>query len=75
MNQPSTKCLNPDCNEQAYVRGLCGRCYAAALYIVRTKQTTWEELEKNNKVLKRKLQKAGKIKGWLMDKSKQELRP
>lgn len=47
----NTKCLTPGCEKvlEEYglgrtVRGLCRRCYSAALRLVHKKITTWEEL-------------------------------
>jgi hypothetical protein len=40
-------CVTSNCNAAAIVgRGLCGKCYLTARYLIRTKQTTWDELEK-----------------------------
>lgn len=45
------KCLNPSCTQPARTRGLCRDCYAAALYQVLSKRTTWRKLEKAGKSL------------------------
>lgn len=45
------KCLVPECKNIAVTRGLCNSCYSYARKLVSRKQATWEQLEKNGKIL------------------------
>ena len=44
-------CLFPGCEEATKTRGLCSLHYTYAYRLIKRKQTTWEQLEKEKKVL------------------------
>ncbi len=60
-----TKCLNPKCENKSEVRGLCRSHYVYASLLVRTGNSTWEELEKHGKCLKSYHNRAKYT--WLLD--------
>lgn len=63
------KCLNPKCERMEAVRGLCGSCYTTAAKLVKAKEITWEELEKNGRCLPRKKHFSGETPtNWLLSK-------
>lgn len=40
------QCCVAGCSADAVTRGLCSKCYSSATALVKSKKTTWEELEK-----------------------------
>lgn len=62
------KCLNPTCKKKRRCRGLCTNCYASAWKAVRSKRSTWPQLEKAGKVLPASKFRGGKIMAWLFEK-------
>jgi hypothetical protein len=63
------KCLNPNCENKARVRGLCMNCYGSALNLIKHRLTSWSALEKANKSKPaRPVRKSEKVKGWLLGK-------
>lgn len=49
LNSEPDRCLNPECDGLAYVRGLCRNCYGTARRLVVAGSVTWGELEKRGK--------------------------
>jgi hypothetical protein len=47
----NTQCLFPGCEEPRQTRGLCSLHYTYAYRLINRKETTWEQLEKEKKVL------------------------
>lgn len=59
---PVDPCMTPGCGRirgdgpnMRGGRGVCKRCYLAYAYLVRTGQTTWDELERKGLVLAKSL--------------------
>lgn len=44
MDNNQAACLNPKCDGEAKLRGLCPACYSVAVYHIKRKDTTWAEL-------------------------------
>jgi len=65
-------CLLPSCKEPPHCRGLCKKHYQSAQRFCATGKTTWEQLEKQNKVLPKKKESAGQrnteASKWLLGK-------
>lgn len=59
------RCMMPGCLENASCRGLCMKCYSMANRLVQQGRTTWEQLEKNGKILPKHSQNA-KV-NWLLE--------
>ena len=69
-NLQTSKCLRPDCERSATVRGLCNPCYGAATRAVKLKQTTWKHLESAGKVKPAQEGRGpGKVSCWFSDTS------
>ena len=45
------KCINPHCDRTARTRGLCNACHAEACRLCAAGKTTFEELERNGRLL------------------------
>jgi hypothetical protein len=61
----ATKCLNPKCQSNAKVRGLCPACYVRANEVIKKGLTTWKKLEATKRVLPSQRQKTATVK-WLL---------
>lgn len=61
------KCLNPECESLASVRGLCARCYNTARHLVFKRRRTWDVLIKQNKILPSRPVKRHRSEAWLLD--------
>lgn len=70
------KCLNPNCERQATVRGICPVCYGRACELVRNGLITWEKLEETGRTLKRKRggRGLGSTKQWLLGEQAQVIK-
>jgi len=53
MNE-NEECLYPGCRCWPSARGLCMSHYNSAAHLVRSRRTTWEEMEERKAVLPRK---------------------
>lgn len=60
-------CLRPGCEAPSRTRGLCKTCYQIARDLIRHDKTTWEELEKNKRILPSKLSAAKQTRDWFME--------
>ena len=47
-----TKCLNPNCKDKPFCRGLCKNCYNSASRLIRLKRVTDKWLVKHGKLLR-----------------------
>lgn len=61
-----TKCLNPNCSNEATTRGLCPTCRATVQRLVASGKTTYEKLEAAGKILPKS---QGKTTAWLLDET------
>ena len=61
------KCLNPDCNCEAWCRGLCRNCYTLAARLIREGITSWPVLVASHKALeKAKKNRPSRRRAWLL---------
>lgn len=69
------KCLRPECERTAKVRGLCTYCYSQASLAVRMGKTTWDELAANGKCLSLKHgHSSSVVQSWLLAKPVNKLK-
>lgn len=59
------KCLNPECQNQDYIRGLCSSCYSSAYGLIKRGKTTWEKLIAEGKAKEPGTARARRTK-WLL---------
>ena len=68
MNKPNDKkCLNPACDRDRVVRGLCCSCYSTMSRYVRKGATTWEAMEAAGKCAPKRSTKYRGMAKWMFD--------
>ena len=55
------RCLNPRCDRNPEIRGLCEPCYQGVRRLVINGTTTWKELEDRGKV-----ERTASVKSWVL---------
>ena len=71
MTNTNERCLFPDCEREANVRGLCLNHYDRASRLVRAGKTTWDLLISLGKCLPDKYgrgKRHGNVGDWFLDK-------
>lgn len=59
-------CTYPNCSKPQNTRGLCINHYMMVRHLVKSKKTTWSELEKRKKILPKKVRTFSKEAEWFL---------